>query len=149
MINEARSELRRGETLQAMFPAVSQHADDDRVGHPMFMLPGRVTDRLMLRRRLRMLTKESIFPLAPRMIVGLTTRRLMIWSARPGWRVGSFIGYVSRDRVLQAAAPGNEAGWRAVSFYLAQEPTVSIKVPARAADDLTRELSGRPELSGR
>jgi hypothetical protein len=143
MISEARSELRPGEMLQAMFPAVSRPADDDRLRHPLLMIPGRVADRLTLRRRLRRLTKESIFPLAPRMIVGLTTRRIMIWSARPGWRVGPFLGYVSRDRVLQATAPGNESGWRGVSFYLAQEPTVSIKVPARAADDLTRELSSR------
>jgi hypothetical protein len=147
MISEARSELRPGETLRAMFPAVSQTAEVERPRHPLLMIPGRVTDRLTLRRRLRKVTKESIFPLAPRMIVGLTTRRIMIWSARPGWRVGPFLGYVSRDRVLQATAPGSESGWRAVSFFLAQEPTVSIKVPARAADDLTRELSSR--LTGR
>jgi hypothetical protein len=147
MIQEARSELRHGETLQAMFPAVSQPAEEERVRQLLLMLPGRVTDRLLLRRRLRKLTRESIFPLAPRMIVGLTTRRIMIWSARPGWRVGPFLGYVSRDRVLQATAPGSEPGWRAVSFFLAQEPTISIKVPARAAEDLTRELSSR--LTGR
>jgi len=104
-------------------------------------------DHLARRRRLRAQARESIFPLAPRMIIGLTNRRLLIWSVRPGWRLGPFLGYVTRDRIMQATAPTVGGGWRTVSIFLAQEPTVSIKVPAAAADDLARELSGWPELT--
>jgi hypothetical protein len=111
------------------------------------MLAVLAAEHLTHRRRLRAQARESMFPLASRMIIGLSNQRLLIWSVRPGWRLGSFIGYVARDRILQATAPTIGTGWRTVNIYLAQEPTVSIKVPARAADDLARELSGFPELT--
>ena len=149
ILASARSELRRGERLQAIFPALSQ---PDANGGPVpaeLMAALLATDRLTRRRRLRAQAKESMFPLAARMIIGLTNQRLVIWSVRPRWRLGSFLGYVSRDRILQAIAPPmSGTGWRNVSIYLAQEPTVSIKVPTAAADDLVRELSGWSDLTG-
>jgi hypothetical protein len=150
ILAEARSELRRGEVLQAIFPALSQ---DSSAGGGLvpaeLMLAVLAAEHLTHRRRMRTQARQSMFPLATRMIIGLSNRRLLIWSVRPGWRLGSFIGYVARDRILQATAPTIGTGWRTVNIYLAQEPTVSIKVPARAADDLARELSGFPELTDR
>jgi hypothetical protein len=147
ILAEARSELRRGEVLHAIFPALSQSPAAGGVTPPDLMLAALAAEHLTHRRRLREQARESMFPLASRMIIGLSNQRLLIWSVRPGWRLGGFIGYVARDRILQAAAPTRGSGWRTVDIYLAQEPTVSIKVPARAADDLARELSGFPELT--
>jgi hypothetical protein len=150
MLASARSELRRGESLHAIFPALSQPPPGGGLVAAELMVPFLAADHLIRRRRLRAQARESMFPLAPRMIIGLTSQRLMIWSVRPGWRLGPFIGYVSRDRVLQATAlPASGTAWRTVSIYLAQEPTVSIKVPAAAAEDLSHELSGFPEFTDR
>jgi hypothetical protein len=147
-LSEARSELRRGEVLKAVFPALSEPPPSGGFVPAELLVPLAAADHLSRRRRRRAQSKESMFPLASRMIIGLTNRRLLIWSVRPGWRIGTFIGYVTRDRILQAAAPpASGPGWRTVSFYLAQEPTVAVKVPAAAADDLERELSGRPDLN--
>jgi hypothetical protein len=144
----ARSELRRGEVLQAIFPALSQPPAGAGLLSAELMVPFLAVDHLSRRRRRRAQARESMFPLAARMIIGLTNQRLMIWKVRPGWRLGSFIGYVTRDRVLQATAPpATGTGWRTICIYLAEEPTVSIRVPAGAADDLGRELSGRPDLT--
>jgi hypothetical protein len=135
--------------LQAIFPALSQPDGSGGAVPAELMTALLATDRLTRRRRLRTQAKESMFPLAARMIIGLTNQRLVIWSVRPRWRLGSFLGYVSRDRILQAIAPlMSGTGWRDVSIYLAQEPTVSIKVPTAAADALVRELSGWSELTG-
>jgi hypothetical protein len=147
ILAEARSELRRGEALRSIFPALSQSAPGGGMMPAELMLAVVAAEHLAHRRRLRAQAKESMFPLASRMIIGLSNQRLLIWSVRPGWRLGSFIGYVARDRILQATAPTAGTGWRTVNIYLAEEPTVSIKVPARAADDLARELSGFPELT--
>jgi hypothetical protein len=145
---EARSELRRGEVLQAVFPAQSQLAPSGGLVPAELIVPVAAVDHLSRRRRRRAQSKESMFPLASRMIIGLTNRRLLIWSVRPGWRIGTFIGYVTRDRILQATTPPTSGtGWRTVSFYLAQEPTVTLRVPSAAAEDLDRELSGRPDLT--
>jgi hypothetical protein len=146
ILGEAKSELRRGELLHAIFPALSQSSSGG-MAPAELMLGVLAADRLTHHRRMRAQARESMFPLASRMIIGLSNQRLLIWSVRPGWRLGSFIGYVTRDRILQATAPTAGTGWRTVNVYLAQEPTVSIKVPARAADDLARELSGFPELT--
>jgi hypothetical protein len=147
ILAEAKSELRRGELLQAIFPALSQSSSAGGMAPAELMMGVLAAERLTQRRRMRAQARESMFPLASRMIIGLSNQRLLIWSVRPGWRLGSFIGYVTRDRILQATAPTIGTGWRTVNVYLAQEPTVSIKVPARAADDLARELSGFPELT--
>ena len=148
ILAEAKSELRRGEVLRAIFPALSESSPSGGGMVPAeLMLAVLAAEHLTHRRRLRTQARESMFPLASRMIIGLSNQRLLIWTVRPGWRLGSFIGYVTRDRILQATAPTVGTGWRTVKIYLAQEPTVSIKVPARAADDLARELSGFPELT--
>ena len=144
MLAEARSDLRPGETLLTVFPARSDAGSASGSG----LLPAELTlvviaaEHLSRRRQTREQARESMFPLAPRMIVGVTNARLMMWSVRPGWRLGSFLGYVSRDRILQAAAPTRGSGWRSVHIYLAEEPTVSIRVPDRVADGLVRALSG-------
>jgi hypothetical protein len=98
---------------------------------------------VLWRRRSRAVGRASLFPLAPRMIIGLTSQRLMIWAARRRWRLGKLLGYVSRERIIQATAPTGGSGWRTVQIYLANEPAVPIKVPAVMADPLASTLSGQ------
>ena len=85
----------------------------------------------------------SMFPLAPRMFIVLTNRELLIWAARRNWRLGDYLGSVHRQRIIQATAPTVGAGWRTVLVYLANEPTVPIRVPSTIADDLAAMLPPR------
>jgi len=102
-----------------------------------------VAEHLMWWRHTRETARISLFPLASRMVIGLTDQRLLIWAASRRWRLGGFLGSVSRDRIVQATAPTVGAGWRTVRIYLANEPAVSIRVPGVMADRLAALLSGR------
>jgi hypothetical protein len=108
---------------------------------PLIMM----AERLAWRRRSRRAAQDSVFPLAPRMVIGLTRQRLLIWAARSRWRAGQYLGEVSRDRIVLSTAQTVGAGWRTVLIYLANEPTVTIKVPAVTADRFAATLSGQPD----
>jgi hypothetical protein len=139
-----RAELRPGESALGLFPAVT--VDDSGAGiAPAELWPLIIAaEQLIRRRRDRAASKASIFPLNSRMIIAVTDQRLLIWAARLRWRPGDFLGYVSRDRILQVTAPGIGTGWRTLHIHLANEPTVSIRVPSAIADQLPAALSGPP-----
>jgi hypothetical protein len=133
------------EPLLALIPALTPASPGGGLApaelRPLIM----VAERLAWRRRSRTAGRLSMFPLAPRMVIGLTSQRLLIWSARSRWRAGRYLGEVSRDRVVLSTAPTVGVGWRTVLIYLANEPTVTIKVPAVTADSLAATLSGQPD----
>lgn len=137
-----KAELRAGERLLAVFPAVTPAAEGGGLVPAELAPLVMVAERVWRRRRDRVAAQASIFPLAPRMLVGLTDRRLLIWSAHWRWRPGSYLGYVSRDRIIQSTAPTVGSGWRTVLIYLVNEPTVPIKVPGSMADGLASALTG-------
>jgi hypothetical protein len=138
----AEAELREGETLVGVLPALSPPPDAGAGGLvPPFLIPIiRAAEGWHWRRATRRRATTSRFPLAPRMIVALTDTRLLVWQARWRWRVGAFLGYVTLDRVVQADAPTVGAGWRTVRIFLANEPTVTLKVPAKVADDFAESI---------
>jgi hypothetical protein len=142
-----RAELRPGESALGLFPAAT--ADDSGPGFaPAELWPLIIAaEQLMRHRRDRAAARASLFPLGPRMIIALTDQRLLIWAAKLNWRPGRFLGYVSRDRILQVTAPTVGSGWRTVLIYLANEPVVSIRVPSATADQLAAALSGAPAAS--
>jgi hypothetical protein len=137
------AELRASEQRLALFPALTPSDSGGGLApaelFPLIM----AVEHLAWRQRSRAAARTSMFPLAPRMIIGLTDQRLLIWVARRRWRLGAFLGDVPRDRIVQATAPTAGQGWRTVRIYLANEPTVSIQVPAVTADRLSSALSGR------
>lgn len=129
-----------------LLPALRPPDDDDEW---VTFVPGVIplmllVERLLHRRELRTATQRSLFPLAPRMLLGLTTKRVLIWQARRRWRLGPFLGYVSLDRIVQAEAPTVGQGWRTLRVHLSNEPAVTIKVPGDLADELAAALSGPP-----
>ena len=137
-----RAEVRPGESVHALFPAVTLEESGDGLAPaelwPLIM----AVEHLMRRHRDQTASRSSLFPLSSRMIIALSDQRLMIWAARLNWRPGNFLGYVSRDRILRVTVPGTGAGWRRVLIQLANEPTVSIKVPSTTASQLAVALSG-------
>jgi hypothetical protein len=139
----ASADLRRGEPLIALFPALTP-SDSEGGLAPVGLIPLiMAVEYLQWRHRNRATGRTSLFPLAPRMIIALTNQRLVIWTARRRWRLGNLLGDVSRERIIQATAPTTGSGWRTVRIYLANEPTVPIKVPSVIADRLASTLSGR------
>jgi hypothetical protein len=135
--------LRPGEPLQGLFPALTPRESSGGLAVVPLIPLIMVVEHLMWWRRTRQTAQTSMFPLAPRMIVGLTGQRMLIWAADRRWRLGDFLGSVDRDRIVQSTAPTVGAGWRTVRIYLANEPTVPIRVPAAMADHLAAALSGR------
>jgi len=144
ILSVVKSELRPGETARGLFPAITVSDSEDGVA-PAELWPLIMAAEYVLRRRRdRAASRGSLFPLSSRMIMLLTDQRLMIWAAQLRWRPGRFLGYVSRDRILQVDAPTVGTGWRTVVMHLANEPAVSIKVPAETAERLAQALSGVP-----
>jgi hypothetical protein len=140
---QAARELRESEDLLALLPATRPPEQGWEGATVAWLIPViSAIERLLHRRYLRTATKRSVFPLAPRMLLGITPTRLVVWRARRRWRLGPFLGYVTLDRILQAEAPTVGQGWRTIRLHLANEPAVSVKVPARYADKLAAVLSG-------
>jgi len=139
-----RAEVRPGESVLALFPAVTLEESSGGLAPaglwPMIM----AVEHRIRRRRDHAASRASLFPLSSRMIIALSDQRLLIWAARLKWRPGNFLGYVSRDRILQVTVPGTGSGWRRVLIQLANEPTVTIKVPPMIAGQLATALSGAP-----
>lgn len=141
-------ELRDGESLVGLVPALAPHPDTGGGGLlPAWVIPVIwAVERWRWHRSSRQLAVASMFPLAPRMFIAATDRRLLIWRSRRRWRFGGFLGYVTLDRIVRADAPTVGAGWRSVRIFLANEPTLTVRVPSKSADSFARFLtSGRPD----
>ncbi|HEY7429867.1 MAG TPA: hypothetical protein VH641_03945 [Streptosporangiaceae bacterium] len=136
-----------GEPLLALIPATTP-AGLSRGLAPAELMPLVIAaERIAWRRRTGAAGLASLFPLAPRMVIGLTGQRLLVWAARSRWRTGKYLGEVSRDRIVSATAPTAGTGWRTVLIHLASEPAVTIKVPAVSADRLAATLSGQADMN--
>ena len=135
------------EPLLALIPALTPGGSNGGLApaelRPLIML----AERIAWRRRTGAAARASAFPLAPRIVIGLTGLRLLIWAARSRWRAGTYLGEVARDRIVLSTAPTIGTGWRTVLIYLAHEPTVTIKVPAVTADSFAATLSGRADMN--
>jgi hypothetical protein len=142
----AAADLQPGERLLALVPAITPPPD---YGSGGMVLPGLVpliplimaARRAAWRKHARAAAASSGVPLAPRMIICLTDRRLVICTARGRWRTGAALGSVWLDRIIAADAPTVGSGWRTVLIHLAGQPKLTIKVPATAADRLAAALS--------
>lgn len=140
------ADLEPDERMSAVIPAITPPPDHGSGGQ---MLPGLgplVLLIMAIRRaawhgQTRTAATRSAVPLSPRMLIGLTDRRLIIWTARRRWHIGASLGSIRLDRVAGADAPTVGSGWRSVIFHLSGQPDLIIKVPATAADRLAAELS--------
>jgi hypothetical protein len=139
----AAAEVRDGETVLWIVPALSNYDPDDFYGPSELMVVFVAMQRWLSKRSARAAAKESLFPLAPRMVLALTDQRLLVWSARRRFRLGEFIGFVSLDRIVHAEVVTVGAGWRTARVDLANEPPVLFKLPGQLAEEFASELSGQ------
>jgi len=140
----AAADLEPGERLWALVPAITPAPDHGSGG--LVVLPPLIplmmaAQRAAWRKHAHAASVRSGFPLAPRMIIGLTDRRLMIWTARRRWRAGVSLGSVKLDRIVAAEARTVGSGWRSVMIHMSSQQELTIKVPATAADRLAAALS--------
>jgi hypothetical protein len=94
------------------------------------------------RYRARVVSRSSGVPLAPRMIMAFTGRRLVIWAARRGWRPGRVIGELPGGQIVHVTASGAGSRSRLMVLQLADGRTVRLHVAADAVTRLSQALAG-------
>jgi hypothetical protein len=144
LLATVQAELRPGESLLGLFPALTPNGQGSGLAPAELWPLIWAAEHLLRRRRDRSASQTSMFPLSARMLMALTEDRLLIWAAKRRWRPVQFLGFVSRDRILQATTRTTGSGWRTVQLHLANEPAVAVQVPATAVGSLISALSGAP-----
>jgi hypothetical protein len=136
------------EPPEAMFPAMTPRPFSEGLLIAAELAPVvRAVEDAMWWHRSRSASRKASVPLAPRMIIAVTGRRLVIWSARHNWRLGSLAGELPRSRILRAEAaevPVGATGWCTVLLHLADGQTVTIRASAETVTALTSRLSANP-----
>jgi hypothetical protein len=100
------------------------------------------------RRSARAASLAAGVALAPRMVIALTPRRMMVWQASRRWRLGTMAGELPRDLIVGATAPPGGTRSRALVLRLATGKAVTLTVWPDTADDLAAQLSRRRDDSG-
>ena len=140
----ATARLDPGEQVMAVFGALIPHQVS--IGHliaPELAPLIRLMDHAVWRHQARTASRSAQVPLAPRMIIAFTGRRLVIWAARRRWRLGKVIGDLPRDRIMQVVtATGTGTRSRLMVLHLSDGRTVTLQVSARVATGLARTISG-------
>lgn len=140
-------QLAAGEADVHGFAAISPNPDPGSAlmpggAEPLFWL----ADRFSERRRNRAVRERSGFPLARRMVLAVTSERLLVWSANRRWSRLSFLGAIPRDQILRAEAPTVGQGWRSVHIQIGGAEPVIVKVAGKNADELAALLSARRHI---
>ena len=109
---EAARDLDDVETLRVLLPALSPHPDSgSRAFIPLALFPLiAAIRRWNWSRATKQSAHASEFPLAPRMVVGLTDKRLLVWASGRRRRLRRLLGHVPLDRIAGAQAPTVGAG---------------------------------------
>jgi len=137
--------LAPGEQISALFTALipDQFADGLVIAAELAPLI-RLIDHAAVRRKARAASRSAQVPLAPRMIIALTSQRLMIWAAHRGWRLGNAIGDLPRDRIMHITEAGTGTRSRLITVHLSDGRTVILQVSAKIATGLARMIPGDP-----
>lgn len=93
------------------------------------------------RRSARAASRAAGIPLAPRMVIALTPRRMVIWQASRRWRLGTLAGELPRDLIAGATAPPGGTRSRPLVLRLATGQAVTVRVWPARADELAAQLS--------
>ena len=91
----------------------------------------------------RAASRAANITLAPRMVIALTPRRMVVWRANRRWRLGTMAGELPRHLIAGATAPPGGTRSRALVLRLATGQAVTLRVWPASADDLAAQLSKR------
>lgn len=81
-------------------------------------------------------------PLARRMMIAVTSQRLLIWKASRRWMLSELIGEIPRQQVSSVTTYGPAVAARGFVIHLSNGKSVTLQVSREAADHLTALLSG-------
>ncbi|HEY4464557.1 MAG TPA: hypothetical protein VGN41_17955 [Streptosporangiaceae bacterium] len=140
-----RANLGPDEPLRALFTGLTPAPERDGV-----VIAGELAPLVWVmwhatwRRTTRAASRSADFPLAPRMIIAVTGRRLVVWAAKPRWRLGKTVGDVPRDRItgITSLAAGTRS--RTIVLHLSTGRTVTLLVATAASDLLTSAFGPDP-----
>src|SRR5215469_3386418 len=99
-----------------------------------------IMDHVRWRYRTRAASRSAQIPLAPRMIIAVTGRRLVIWAARRRWRPGNVVGDLARDRIIEVNYGGTGSRPDLLVLHLTDGETLTLRVSATQAAELARRL---------
>jgi hypothetical protein len=108
----------------------------------------RGVSRARQRRKASRLTDQTGFPLASRMMLVLTDRRLLVFcpGGRNGHDLGGLLGSVARGDIIAAHRPSLGGAWRTVRLELASGETVSMQIVGSGAERFAAAFTpGVPE----
>jgi hypothetical protein len=95
------------------------------------------------RRKAAALTEQTGFPLASRMMLVLTDKRLLVFG--PGGRghdLGGLLGSVARGDIIASHRPTVGGAWRTVRLELATGETVTMQIVGSGADTFAAAFAG-------
>jgi len=125
------------ERLVTLFTAVIPPPESDGV-----LVDGALVPRAwaawhaMWRHAARAASRAADIPVAPRMIVVLTTSRIVIWRATRNWRLGKMCGAMPRDQILGASAAVGGTQSRRLVLHLSTGSAITVLVTPATADQL-------------
>jgi hypothetical protein len=103
--------------------------------------------RARQRQKTAALTEQTGFPLASRMMLVLTDRRLLVFG--PGGRghdLGGLLGSVARGDIISSHRPTVGGAWRTVRLELATGESVTMQIVGSGADTFAAAFAtGTPD----
>lgn len=97
----------------------------------------------MWRSSVRKTAQTAGVPLARRMIIGLTPRRLVIGEAGRGWRLRAIIGDLPRDQIVKVELGAASDRTRRAILHLSNGEIITLRMTRAIADQLQDRLSQR------
>jgi hypothetical protein len=136
------AQLREGERRSPIYRAISPNPDPGSAFLSYPALPLLWLWRSIAHKRSHQkVMRSSTFPVARRMLLVPTGTRLLVWSARRGFKPGDFLGDIASDRIVGAVSPTVGQGWRTVVIEMVDGDPVSIKLSASAVDRFIADLT--------
>lgn len=134
------SRLAPGEELEAWFGATTARPDNDGRGFVMeaALVPLLwAVDYLTWLYTTRKASRASGVPLARRMIIAVTSRRLLIHKSSRRWTLGDLAGEIPREQVTAVTIYGPVARTRGCVLHLSTGKNVTLQVSRNVTDILT------------
>lgn len=136
-----RPHLQSGEPAQvfaAWIPATHDYAGLTFIGFLPLILVLQYLTNLSVRRKA---SRTAGVPLATRMFLALSQRRLIVFRATRRWRFRDLHGELPVDRIGSAVVSGSGSRHRSVTLHLKAGGTLSLMMPASHATRFAEHLA--------
>lgn len=137
--------LEPGEKPEAAFNAVMPTESRDRGMTLVWLWPIIMTVRyVMWRSSVRKAGQDAGVQLAPRMLITLTSQRLIIVRASRRWSPREIIGGLPRNQIEKVRLGAASSRTRRLTLHLANGQDITLRMTRQAAEQLSNRLSVAP-----